>query len=222
MSGHEIGEDSGATRRAYRSPRRAESARATREAVIEAAGRLFVERGYARTTVAAVAAVAQVSPATVKLVAPTKAALLLQVAYSLARGDAAEEPLGERPQWRDALAAPTAADVVARWVAIASSAYERQAAILEVVWQAASADGEVAVAARQGADSRRSDFGSAIQELERRGALRPGLDSQAALDIAWVVVSPELFRLFARCGWSRDRWEAWVLETLRDQLLSED
>ena len=44
----------------YNAPRRAEQAAATRSAIIDAAGRLFAERGYAGTTMAAIAAEARV------------------------------------------------------------------------------------------------------------------------------------------------------------------
>src|SRR5262245_57106007 len=52
-------------RRRYHSPLRADQAQRTRGRVLDAAFRLFVERGYAGTTVAAVAEEAGVSPETV-------------------------------------------------------------------------------------------------------------------------------------------------------------
>ncbi len=52
-------------KRRYDSPRRAEQARQTRAAVVEAARRLFLRDGFAATTIAAIAAQAQVSVETI-------------------------------------------------------------------------------------------------------------------------------------------------------------
>src|SRR5262249_53569296 len=52
-------------RRRYNAPRRREAAQATRRAIVAAATRLFVERGYAATTMAAIAEAAGVSHETV-------------------------------------------------------------------------------------------------------------------------------------------------------------
>ena len=53
------------SRRKYNSPLRADQARQTRSRILDAAYRLFVDRGYAGTTIAAVAETAKVSPETV-------------------------------------------------------------------------------------------------------------------------------------------------------------
>ena len=52
-------------RRRYDSSRRQEQARENRRAVLEVAHRMFLERGYAATTVGAIAAAAGVSVETV-------------------------------------------------------------------------------------------------------------------------------------------------------------
>jgi AcrR family transcriptional regulator len=52
-------------RRAYRSVLRAEQAEQTRRRILDAAGRLFIERGYAGTAITAVAQAAGVVPETV-------------------------------------------------------------------------------------------------------------------------------------------------------------
>jgi AcrR family transcriptional regulator len=53
------------SRRPYESPRRREQAASTRRAILEAARRAFVERGYVGTTIRSIAAGAGVSPETV-------------------------------------------------------------------------------------------------------------------------------------------------------------
>jgi AcrR family transcriptional regulator len=208
------------SRRAYRSPRREAAARATRRAVLEAADSLFISLGYTGTTLAAVAERADVSLATVKTVAPTKSALLLEVGRSRARGDTNAQTLSQRSWWREMLSLKDPAELLRRWVSASRSAHERQAALFEVVWQAAPAEPEIADLERRGSADRREDFRGVIEALAALGGLRSDLDIDAAVDIAWVLNSPLVYRLFARCGWSPDQWEIWIAETLELQLLA--
>ena len=64
------------SRAKYRSERRQEQAEATRQAILDAARALFIERGYARTTVADIAAAARVAVPTVYVSVGTKPAIL--------------------------------------------------------------------------------------------------------------------------------------------------
>jgi len=207
------------SRRPYRSPRRQAAAQATRQAVLEAADSLFVSRGYAGTTLAAVAERAQVSLATVKLVAPTKSALLLEAFRARARGDTDAAALSARTWWQEMLAEKDPNALVERWVSLTRSMLQRQAALFEVVWQAAPSDPEIAQVERRGSASRRADFRAVIETLARLGALRSDLDVEAAVDIAWVLNSPLVYGLFARCGWTPERWERWLVAALAAQLL---
>src|SRR3954447_15408302 len=78
-------------------PRRAAKAALTRQAVIEAAERQFVERGYGSTSVSDVAWTAGVSRATVFNSVGGKAALL-RACYDVATvGDDDPTPLPQRP-----------------------------------------------------------------------------------------------------------------------------
>ena len=65
-----------AARRRYHSPLRADQAEQTRRRILDAAFRLFAERGYAGTTIAAVADDAGVSPETIYLTLGGKRGLL--------------------------------------------------------------------------------------------------------------------------------------------------
>ena len=84
-------------RRRYDSTRRREQARVTRLVVVEAARRLFLERGFAATTVPAVAAEAAVSVQTVYKVFGTKARLAKAVFDVSMAGDDEPESMLERP-----------------------------------------------------------------------------------------------------------------------------
>lgn len=207
------------SRRPYRSPRRAASALATRRAVLEAAESLFAAHGYAATTLARVAEAAGVSLATVKLVAPTKARLLLEAFRARVRGDAEEMTLESRESWRSLLAERDPDQLISRWVAIAAGAHERSAALLDAIVEAGGTDPELAEIERTGAAERRASYQAVIEALAGLGALREGLAPAAAVDIAWAINSPRTFRLFAQCGWSTERWAAWTAGALRREFL---
>src|SRR5690348_212258 len=92
-------------KRVYNSPLRAEQAQRTRAAVLDAAGRCFLEKGYATTTMKDVAAAAGVSPQTV-FGQGSKASLLLACVDRALVGDDEEVPLARREAFRALVEAP--------------------------------------------------------------------------------------------------------------------
>jgi len=102
--------------RPYHAPRRAAAAAQTREAILDAAKERFEARGWAGTTIAAIAADAEVSPKTIEALFATKAALLAAVVdYSL-RGDAGDLPMLAREPGQTMQSAPDAATMLDRYV----------------------------------------------------------------------------------------------------------
>src|SRR3954451_9121968 len=82
-------------KRVYNSPLRAEQAQRTRAAVLDAAGRCFLDKGYAATTMKDVAAGAGVSVQTVFGVG-SKASLLLACVDRAVVGDDEAVPFSQR------------------------------------------------------------------------------------------------------------------------------
>src|SRR5215472_7829806 len=83
----------------YHSPLRARQAAETRRTVVAAAGRLFSERGWAGTTLAAVAAEAGTAVETVYAGFGSKAGLLVTAIDVAIVGDDGEAPLVERAEF---------------------------------------------------------------------------------------------------------------------------
>jgi AcrR family transcriptional regulator len=75
--------------------------RATRQAILEAAQRLFERRGYPATTMEQVAAEAGVALKTVYLAFATKSGLLRALWDLRLKGDQAEAAVAERPWYRE-------------------------------------------------------------------------------------------------------------------------
>src|SRR5580765_7530721 len=82
-------------RRAYRSDTRREGAERTRQRILDAAERCFLERGFASTTVAAVAEAAGTAAETVYAGFGTKARLLETLVRRAARGPSETEVLDQ-------------------------------------------------------------------------------------------------------------------------------
>ena len=93
-------------KRTYRSAARAEQARLTRLRILAAATRLFVERGYAATSVSDIAAEAGVTGRTVHLAFANKRALLDMAIGVALGGDDAPVMVRDRDWFRQTLEAP--------------------------------------------------------------------------------------------------------------------
>jgi TetR/AcrR family transcriptional regulator, regulator of autoinduction and epiphytic fitness len=193
--------------RRYSSPRREQAALATRAAIIDAAGRLYVERGYAATRLGDIARAADVAPATVKNAFGTKRALLEALVRAHVVGDAAESPLGEREAWRAILAEPDPHRLLRRYVELAAELHARSAAIVEAVTHGASADPDLADLARRGAQRRHDDLAEVVAAVRALTALREDLDAVAATDALWALTAPSVYRrLVEDRGWPPERW----------------
>src|SRR5437879_10486221 len=94
-------------KRPYQSTLRGAQAQSTREAVIDASARLFVEKGYAATSIEEIAAAAGVSRATVFTSVGGKAKLLKTALDVAIVGDDAPIALPNRPRSQSIRAEPT-------------------------------------------------------------------------------------------------------------------
>jgi AcrR family transcriptional regulator len=136
-------------RRRYESPRRREAAERTREAIIGAARTLFLDRGYALTTLEQVAEQAGVSTPTVYATFGNKRELLFAVAQTARRGDAGPTPLLERPEIKQAHAERDPERQIALVAAQVRRMRERTGPIARVIKLAGAVDAEIAARSAQ-------------------------------------------------------------------------
>jgi TetR/AcrR family transcriptional regulator, regulator of autoinduction and epiphytic fitness len=200
--------------RHYHSPRRAQQAEATREAIVRAGRALFARHGYQATTLQAIAHEAGVAVPTIYAVFGSKAAILSALVKS-AGADAdiralANEAFAERDARRKLR---LSAQVMRRIM-------ERDGDIMELLWQAGGGDPDLADVWRQSHRQRLNRLGSLISQLAELGALKPGLSVEEATDIEFTLSSPETYRLMTReRGWRPQRFEEWLAETSATLLL---
>ena len=207
-------------RRRYHSPLRVEQAAATRRGILEAAQRLFERDGYSATSMAAIAAQANVSLKTVYVTFETKSGLLRALWHMLLRGDEDAVPVGERPWFRAVLDEPDPERQLRLNVRNAKLVRARVGPLLQVVRRAASADPEVdelwARIQAEFYDNQRS----VVEVLHEKKALKPGLDVARPTDILWTLNHPDLYWLLVNeRGWTPDQHEEWLADLLCEQLL---
>jgi AcrR family transcriptional regulator len=202
-------------RRRYESPRRREAAERTRAAIVAAARTLFLERGYALTTLEQVAEQAGVATPTLYATFGNKRELLFAVAQTARRGDAGTTPLLERPeikQAHDERDPELQIALVARQV---RRIRERTGPIARVIKLAGAVDAEIAARSARNEEDR---LGS--MKVLARAIRAPGLTTAAAADVLFALTSNELYELLVLDrGWSPARYEDWLEQQLRAALL---
>ena len=208
------------SRRRYHSPLRVEQAAATRRAILEAAQRLFEREGYSATSMAAIAAQANVSLKTVYVTFETKSGLLRALWHMLLRGDEDAVPVGERPWFRAVLDEPDPERQLRLNVRNAKLVRARVGPLLQVVRRAASADPEVDELWTRIQAEFYDNQRSVVEVLHEKKALKPGLDVARATDILWTLNHPDLYWLLVNeRGWTPDQHEEWLADLLCEQLL---
>lgn len=207
--------------RSYHSPRRAEQARATRAAVLDAALRLFRSRGWAATTRSDIAREAGVSAQTVSAAFGTKRAVLLALLDRAAQGADGTPPLALRAWLQELRESGSAVELLRRLARGSAQASARAGAVVEVVRRAAAADPEVAELWQSLQHQRRQGMDTVVHLLGGLGTpLREGLSRAEAADVLWLLTDDAAYAgLVEERGWSHERFAAWLAGTMCQAVL---
>lgn len=204
----------------YSSAVRSHQARETRRAIVDAAGQLFGERGYAATTIDAIADRAGVGRKTVFSSVGGKGALL-KLAWDWAiGGDDEPIPMAERPAVQAMLAEHDPQRLVAMWVEMLLDVGERVTPIGAVVLAAADVDAEVR--ALRDSIRRETLIGATafVSHLAGAGGLRADLSIERGADVCWALVNSLLLHLLVSLrGWSRQEYSDWLVRIVATTLL---
>jgi len=203
-------------KRVYRSELRAEQAERTRVAVLDAASRCFLERGYAGTTMRDVAQAAGVSVQTV-FGQGGKAALLLACVDRAVVGDDEAVPFAQRELFVRLVSSTDRADKLAAARDMAATYVPMTVPMIGVFADAAAGDAEIAESWAEYERRRFQDARVLIASFEPE--LREGLDVDRATEIFWGVFShaPAL-KLIRERGWTVDEYADFLVEAV-DRLL---
>jgi AcrR family transcriptional regulator len=198
-----------------RFPRREAAAQRTRTALVTAAAELFIERGYAAATIAAIAARAGVARPTVFTSVPGGKPQLLKLARDMAiAGDDEAVPVPERDWFHDAMAQADPAELLRRQAGNYRRILDRAAALELVLTTAAAIDAELRPLLEQARAQRAAGTRLVTRRLVELGTVRPE-QAEAAADTIYALASPEVYTLLVRDrAWSADNYQQWLAEKL--------
>jgi AcrR family transcriptional regulator len=205
------------SRRTYRSPLREEAALRGQQAVIAAAADLFVEQGYARTTIDQIAERARVSRQTV--FATGSKAQLLALARRAAIGG--ESVLGNEPELAQILATQDPAELLHRFAEMTSGIARSWAPLQAVLEEAAASDPALLELRQASRDDMHGCARQVIAALRSLGSLRSGLGSKAAADVLCLLIDPIQYRrLVTERRWSHRAFQHWQADAMTRLLLA--
>ena len=208
------------TKRPYHAPRRAASAAQTREAILAAAKSRFEARGWVATTVAAIAADANVSPKTIEAAFGTKAALLAAVVDYAIRGDVDPTPMLARQAVQAERDAPDAATMLELHAGRSAAIASRSAHLAWVIETAATGDKRVADLWARMTHNLRFGVSTAAETLLQKPGVRADLTRQDAEDVLLIAMHWSTYRTLTGMGELRpEAIERWIRRYYERMLL---
>lgn len=208
-------------RRSYQSPVRTEGAQRTRQAIVRAAGELFVTQGYTATSLANVASVAGVARPTVFAAFGSKGALLKQVLDEALAGDDEPVPVAQRPWFRPVWDATTPEAVLTAYAEVCTVIGGRAARIFESVHRAAGSSPELTQMWDTLVANRRIGGENVVRHmLAVAPAWQPRYPAGPATDVLCLLNDPAHYgALVLDRGWEVSAFQGWLAAAMRDALL---
>jgi AcrR family transcriptional regulator len=201
--------------------RRAQKARQTHQRIVDAATRLFLERGYVPTTIEAIAEAADVAVETVYARFRNKTSVMVAV-KDAAVTEGGEVPLQQRPELAAIAAEPSQRQQLAIAAALSRGMLQRISPVYKLLRDAAAADGALREHLAAEVDSRRAFQRTLVDLVRAHGPLREGLTIEQAAETYSALANPDLYLLLtSHHGWTPGRYQAWLTDTLQRLFLPE-
>jgi AcrR family transcriptional regulator len=202
-------------RRAYKSPARQRQATETRRRIVEATQQLLETEGYAGMTIEAVARQAEVAVQTVYAVFGSKTGILAELLNQTTFGPDYEDTVRETLEESDPEARLRGAARIARQI------HDAQRAGFDLLRGAGVVAPELAQLEQERERIRYERQEQMIASLRGAKRLRPELSYRTARDIMWTLTGSDVYRMLAReRGWSSQKYQDWLADTLVRSLLS--
>ncbi len=200
-------------KRRYDASSRRAAAERTRSAILESARRLFLEKGYAATTMSAIARAAEVALDTVYAVVGTKAQLfrLLVEAALSGREDAIDAD--QREYVREIREEPDAARKLEIYANALVEIQPRLAPLFQVLQTAAPVDADLNTLWQEISNRRAANMRRLAKNLIATGRVRGELTESVVADVLWSMNSPEFYLLLVTDrGWSPREFGHWLAD----------
>jgi TetR/AcrR family transcriptional regulator of autoinduction and epiphytic fitness len=192
----------------------------TRRRILDAARRLFLEQGYAATTMVGIANGAGVAVQTIYFTFHTKGELLMHLVLATGADDPDAPPHRDRGWIRELMSSTDPHRQLALLSEHGTDIFVRIAPLMGLVDAALAVDPNLGSPWRETIRNRREGMREQMQVIGRSGAIRPDVGVDGAADIVFALQRPETLQvLTVECGWSLERYKAWLYRTLCDQIL---
>ncbi len=193
--------------------------RLARRAVVDAARTLFVERGYAATTIEAISERSDVPSATVYRLFSSKLGILKALLDTSIAGDDQPRAVQERADVASLFAEPDPHKLLAGFAGLTTAINQRTNDVYRVLVSAAGSDPAAAELLSELRQQRDRGQGQIARSLARARALKRGLRERDAADLIHALMSPEVYRLLVGDrAWTPERYQQWLATTLAEQL----
>jgi AcrR family transcriptional regulator len=209
------------TKRTYDSSRRQAQANETRRHILEAARKLFIERGYAGATAEAIAAEAGVAAQTIYAIFKNKKRILVSLMnVSPATGVEDHTPMAERASVQAVSQERDRRRQLQMFAQVVANNLDQVAAVFEVMTEAAKIEPDFNRIVQKLNKQRLEHMTLAVQQIAANGPFRENMDEGYARDTIWTLTSGEVFLLLTRDrGWTKEKYAQWLAETLTRVLL---
>ncbi len=208
-------------KRPYDASARKAGAALTRQSIIAAARKMFLEKGYAGATMPMIARRAGIALDTVYASVGRKPELIRLLVDAAISGRDSPIDAEERDYVRAIRAEPDARQKLRIYAAALREIQPRLAPIFRVLQAAGSEDPELDALWRQISERRAANMRKLAQDLAATGRLRQDLSIAKAADIIWALNSPELYLLLVEeRGWSHEEFEDWLGDSWERLLLA--
>jgi AcrR family transcriptional regulator len=208
-------------KRKYSSVVREEQAARTRTRILDAASELFLEHGYAGTTMKDIAAQADVARDTVHAIFGSKARVLTALIDQRLVPDDSVANVTQRP---DALAIREEVDqrqqieLFARFIAGISTELRP---VFEILRTASAVEPEMAKVFEEMDRFRLKNMQTYARWIAARGSLR--VSTRRAGEMIWALASLDVARMLCdEIGWTESQHARWLADTLIRTLLPDD
>jgi AcrR family transcriptional regulator len=202
--------------RRYDASWRRAQARETQRHIADTARALFLERGYAATSIRDIADAAGVAVQTIYNAFEGKPAIVARIADMAIVGDDEQVALADRPCVQAIQQGTDAGVMVRQWASLCRGIFTRFLPLLPILREAAAADPALRAQWRNNAVINRYEEAKIfVTQLATLVELPGGLDILRATDLLWAYASFETAEaLIVERGWTPDDYETWTAETI--------
>ena len=192
----------------------------TRSVILATARQLFLERGYAGTTMQDIASSAGIALDTVYASVGRKTALFRLIVETAISGGDSPIPAEQRDYVTAIRAEPTADRKLIIYAEALTDIHQRLAPVFRVLEAASIVDPDLKAMWAEIANRRAANMKLFAQNLADTGKLRKDLSVSRVADIMWSMNSPEFYLLLVeQRRWSPKEYASWLADAWKRLLL---